>query len=71
GRGTATFTVPITSHCVGVFVPCVPGGNNPIVLPILMTVIIVIIIIAVKYGLSMKRRKKEKRTCMKQAGNVS
>lgn len=58
-NNTATFTVPITSHCVGVFVPGVPGGNNPIVLPALITSIIVFIIVAVKYGLSVKRKKRK------------
>ncbi|RLF59486.1 MAG: hypothetical protein DRN27_02520 [Thermoplasmata archaeon] len=60
-NNTATFTVPTTSHCVGSFVPGVPGGNNPGIILIAIIVIIAIIIFALKNGLSFigKIRKKQ------------
>jgi hypothetical protein len=69
---TQNYTIPTTSHCVGYFVPGVPGGNNPGIM-FGMLIAIVIVIIAVIYfvvkgfkGFSLKgkinlNRKKDKK----------
>jgi hypothetical protein len=54
-NNTATFTVPTTSHCVGVFVPIVPGGNNPVVVLIIFITIIISIFIVIKFRIKRKK----------------
>ena len=52
------YTIPTTSHCVGYFVPGIPGGDNPgLIFGGLAAIIIIIIILIVLAVRSVIRKK--------------
>ena len=59
----ASFIIPTTSHCVGIFVPGVPSGDNPLVILMMIVAIIAAIIIFLhfrsKFTGKLKRKHKK------------
>jgi hypothetical protein len=60
-NNTATFTIPTTSHCVGFFVPGIPGGNNPGIVLLPFIGLVILLIFLVKYRTCFKNKRSKKR----------